>query len=105
MTRMALFEERQVRRVFHSEEWWFVLTDIVSALTDSPTPFEYMKRLRRREPSLAAAFKGGGQFAPPLRCPLKQRVECKSCNAGMSPEYSGLSSPFPPQGSHGRELS
>src|SRR5271157_3541460 len=36
MSEMALFEERQVRRVFHHEVWWYVLTDIVSALTDSP---------------------------------------------------------------------
>lgn len=66
MSEMALFEERPVRRVFHNEEWWFVLTDIVSALTDSSAPSDYLKKLRRRDPSLAEAFKGGGQFVPPL---------------------------------------
>jgi prophage antirepressor-like protein len=40
MSEMALFEGRPVRRVFHDEEWWFVLTDIVSALMDSPAPSE-----------------------------------------------------------------
>ena len=72
MNDMALFEERQVRRVFHDEEWWFVLTDVVSALTDSPAPSDYLKKLRRRDPSLAEAFKGGGQFAPPL-APVLER--------------------------------
>jgi hypothetical protein len=66
MSEMALFEERPVRRVFHNEEWWFVLTDIVSALTDSSAPSDYLKKLRRRDPSLAEALKGGGQFVPPL---------------------------------------
>jgi prophage antirepressor-like protein len=66
MSEMTFFEERPVRRVFHEEEWWFVLTDIVSALTDSPAPSDYLKKLRRRDPSLAEAFKGGGQFVPPL---------------------------------------
>ena len=53
---MALFEERQVRRLFHNDEWWFVLVDIVSALTDSANPSYYLKKLRRRYPSLADAF-------------------------------------------------
>jgi hypothetical protein len=89
MSEMALFEERPVRRVFHNEEWWFVLTDIVSALTDSPAPSDYLKKLRRRDPSLTEAFKGGGLFVPPLRCPLKRREECKGSSAGTSLEFSG----------------
>jgi len=81
MNEMALFEERPVRRVFHNEEWWFVVTDIVSALTDSPAPSDYLKKLRRRDPSLAEAFKGGGQFVPPLALPFEtkggmQRLQC-----------------------------
>jgi prophage antirepressor-like protein len=81
MSEMALFEERPVRRVFHNEEWWFVLTDIVSALTDSPAPSDYLKKLRRRDPSLADVFKGGGQFVPPLALPFEteggmQRLQC-----------------------------
>ena len=89
MSEMALFEERPVRRVFHNEEWWFVLTDIVSALTDSPAPSDYLKKLRRRDPSLAEAFKGGDNLSPPLRFPLKRRGECKSSSAGTSLEFSG----------------
>jgi len=55
---MALFEERQVRRIFHNDEWWFVLVDIVSALTDSVNPSDYLKKLRRRDPALGEAPKG-----------------------------------------------
>lgn len=65
MSEMALFEERPVRRVFHNEEWWFVLTDIVGALTDSSALSDYLKKLRRRDPSLAEAFKGGDNLSPP----------------------------------------
>ena len=80
MSEMALFEERPVRRVFHDEEWWFVLTDIISALTDSPAPSDYLKKLRRRDPSLAEAFKGG-TICPPLALPFEtqggmQRLQC-----------------------------
>jgi DNA-damage-inducible protein D len=78
---MALFEERPVRRVFHDEEWWFVVSDIVAALTDSPNPSDYLKKLRRRDSSLADAFKGGGQFVPPLALPFEtpggpQKLQC-----------------------------
>ena len=64
MNEMALFEERPVRRFFQDEEWRFVLTDIVNALTDSPAPSDYLKKLRRRDPSLAEAFKGGDNLSP-----------------------------------------
>ncbi len=65
MNEMALFEQRPVRRVFQQEEWWFVVSDIVGALTDSPNPSDYLKKLRRRDPSLADAFKGGDNCLPP----------------------------------------
>jgi len=77
---MALFEEQQVRRLFHEDEWWFVVVDIVSALTDSADPSDYVKKLRRRDTSLADAFKGGRQFVPPS-LPFRtaggiQRLQC-----------------------------
>jgi DNA-damage-inducible protein D len=37
-TRVALFQKREIRRTMHHDEWWFVITDIIAALTDSPDP-------------------------------------------------------------------
>jgi hypothetical protein len=81
---MALFEERQVRRLFHNDEWWFVLVDIVSALTHSANPSDYLKKLRRRDPSLADAFEGG-TICPPFPCRSKPAEESSGFNAGTSP--------------------
>jgi DNA-damage-inducible protein D len=64
--RIALFLRKEIRRVIHNKEWWFVITDIVAALTDSSNPQGYFKDMRKRDPSLADALKGGGQIAPPL---------------------------------------
>jgi hypothetical protein len=64
--RIALFQRKQVRRVIHNNEWWFVITDVVAVLTDSLNPQGYFKDMRRRDPSLAETLKGGGQIAPPL---------------------------------------
>lgn len=64
--RIALFQKKEVRRALHADEWWFVITDVIAALTDSVNPSDYLKKLRKRDPSLSEAFQGGGQLAPPL---------------------------------------
>ena len=64
--RIALFQRKEVRRLIHNNEWWFVVTDVVAALTDSTNPQGYFKDMRKRDAQLAEALKGGGQIAPPL---------------------------------------
>ena len=64
--RIALFQRKEVRRVIHNNEWWFVITDVVAVLTDSVDSSDYLKKLRRRDTALSEAFKGGGQLVPPL---------------------------------------
>jgi hypothetical protein len=64
--RIALFQRQEIRRTIHNNEWWFVITDVVAALTDSANPQGYFKDMRKRDPQLAEALKGGGQIAPPL---------------------------------------
>jgi DNA-damage-inducible protein D len=65
-TRIALFQKKEIRKTLHQNEWWFVISDVVAALTDSANPAGYLKDMRRRDPALADALKGGGQIAPPL---------------------------------------
>ena len=62
-TRIALFQRKEIRRTIHNNEWWFVITDVIAALTDSVDPQGYVKDMRRRDPELA---KGWGQIATPL---------------------------------------
>lgn len=56
MNNLVLFEEQQVRRVWHDEAWWFVISDVVAVLTDS---VQYLKRIRQRDPQLNEVLKGG----------------------------------------------
>ncbi len=65
-TRIALFQKKEIRKTLHAGEWWFVIVDVVAALTDSANPSGYLKDMRRRDPALADALEGGGQIAPPL---------------------------------------
>ncbi|MCB0564208.1 MAG: Bro-N domain-containing protein [Phaeodactylibacter sp.] len=74
--RIIVFQEKEIRRVWHKEEWWFVIVDIVEVLTDSKNPSGYLKDMRRRDPELS---KGWGQIATPLSVETpggKQRINC-----------------------------
>lgn len=62
-TRIALFQRKEIRRTIHNDEWWFVIADVIAALTDSVDPQGYLKDMRRRDPELT---KGWGQIATPL---------------------------------------
>jgi len=48
-TQLAVFKGKQIRRTLHNNEWWFVIADVVSVLTDSVDPAGYIKDMRRRD--------------------------------------------------------
>lgn len=62
-TKIAIFKGQKVRRTIHNDEWWFVVEDVVVALTDSSNPKDYINKMRRRDNELS---KGYGQFVPLL---------------------------------------
>lgn len=79
-TEIKLFEERQVRSVWNDQEeqWYFCVVDVVGILTDSVNPTDYIKKMKKRDESLA---KGWGQFVTPLSIQTtggKQRVNCSN---------------------------
>ncbi|MCK5036160.1 MAG: Bro-N domain-containing protein [Candidatus Sabulitectum sp.] len=61
--KIAIFQRKEIRKTIHNSEWWFVIEDVVLALTDSKNPKGYIKDMRRRDAELA---KGWGQIATPL---------------------------------------
>lgn len=63
ITKIAIFRKREIRKTIHNNEWWFVVNDVVSALTDSPNVQDYIKKMRKRDDELS---KGWGQFVTPL---------------------------------------
>ncbi len=80
--RIALFQRQEIRRAIHNNEWWFVITDVVAALTDSANPQCYFKDMRKRDPQLAEALKGGGKLPPPLASSSTRRADARCSNAG-----------------------
>ena len=53
---LAAFEGKRIRRTWHNEEWWFVVEDIVFALTDSKDPKQYINKMRQRDEPLAKGW-------------------------------------------------
>ena len=45
-------EDTSIRKLWHNEEWYFSLIDIIQMLTDSPIPRNYWSDLKRRENQL-----------------------------------------------------
>jgi prophage antirepressor-like protein len=41
---IVLFEEKEVRRVWHDEQWYFAINDVVGVLTQTPNISDYLKR-------------------------------------------------------------
>ncbi|MDY6327531.1 MAG: Bro-N domain-containing protein [Bacteroidales bacterium] len=51
MTNIKLFQNKKIRSVWNDEEeqWYFSVVDVVAALTDSPNPRQYWRKMKDRD--------------------------------------------------------
>ncbi len=77
---LSAFQGKNIRRVWHRNEWWFSVFDIVAALTESADPKQYVKKMRSRDPALDAKW---GTICTPLEilAPDGKRRETNCVNA------------------------
>ncbi|MBQ9833727.1 MAG: Bro-N domain-containing protein [Bacilli bacterium] len=47
--KLALFEEKQIRKTWKDKKWYFSIIDVVYALTDSLDPKQYLKKIKSRD--------------------------------------------------------
>ena len=68
------FEGEKIRKLWHDDQWYFSVVDVIGILTDSKDPAQYWKRLNLRDKEL----KGTVQIVPLLLDTLggKQKVLC-----------------------------
>ncbi|MCX9026359.1 MAG: BRO family protein [Candidatus Methanoperedens sp.] len=52
--KLILFQNKSIRRTWFKEDWYYSLVDIVEALTDSPNPTDYLKKMRKRDAELGS---------------------------------------------------
>ena len=46
--KLALFEEKEIRKIWENEKWYFSVIDIILALTDSTNPRDYWYKMKKR---------------------------------------------------------
>ncbi|MCK4997744.1 hypothetical protein KAS08_05570 [Candidatus Pacearchaeota archaeon] len=46
--KMMVFDDKEIRKVWHNDDWWFSIVDIVAVLSESPTPRRYWGKVKAR---------------------------------------------------------
>jgi len=75
-TKISIFRKREIRKTIHNNEWFFIVEDVVLALTDSSDAKQYIQRMKQRDDELA---KGWVQIVHTLAVQTtggKQRMIC-----------------------------
>lgn len=49
LTKIAIFQGQNIRRVFVEDQWWFSVTDVITFLTDTPDSSDYWHKMKKRE--------------------------------------------------------
>ena len=62
--KLIVFESKTIRRVWHNEEWWFSVADVVEALSETKDVRQYIKRMRSRDKALHSNW---GTICTPLQ--------------------------------------
>ena len=66
--KLIIFQSKQIRRMWHEDQWYFSVADICGALTDSPDAGAYWRKLKQRlvaEGSEVVTFCHGLKLAAP----------------------------------------
>lgn len=81
---IKLFEDKKVRSIWddETEEWYFCIIDVISSLTDTVNPTDYIKKMKKRDEMLA---KGWGQIVTPFL--FRLRVVNKKSTLLMQKAY------------------
>ncbi|MEK6845522.1 MAG: Bro-N domain-containing protein [Nanoarchaeota archaeon] len=73
---LAIFEGKIVRKTWFNEEWWFVIEDIVTVLTDSTDPKQYIQKIKQRDEILAQGWVQIVHTLPVDTSGGKQKMNC-----------------------------
>jgi DNA-damage-inducible protein D len=46
--KLIAFENKKIRRIWHEDQWWFSVVDVISVLTDSKDAGAYWRKLKQR---------------------------------------------------------
>jgi prophage antirepressor-like protein len=47
-TKIAVFRNKEIRKIIYQKEWWFSVVDVIGALTESVNPRDYWFKMKAR---------------------------------------------------------
>jgi prophage antirepressor-like protein len=50
--KLVIFQNKNIRRTWHNDEWFYSVVDIVAILSESKNPTDYLKKIRKRDDEL-----------------------------------------------------
>ena len=45
---LVVFQDKKIRRIWHDNEWYFSVVDVIGVLVDSESPRKYWNKLSQR---------------------------------------------------------
>lgn len=48
ITKIAIFQKKEIRKIIHKNEWWFSITDVIEVLTGTDRPRKYWNDLKKK---------------------------------------------------------
>ena len=75
---ISIFEGKNIRKTWFKNEWWFVVEDIVVALTNSSNPKQYVNKMRQRDEQLSKGWVQIVHILPINTIGGKQNMNCMS---------------------------
>lgn len=74
--KLIVFEDKRIRKAWYNDNWYYVIEDVVYAITESKNPKDYINKLKKRDLGLS---EGWGQIVHTLKVETeggKQRMNC-----------------------------
>jgi len=78
VTKIAIFQKKEIRKTIFNNEWWFSVSDIIEVLTDSTNVKQYIKKMRQRDEELNSYW---GTICTPLEMIAKDGKKRKITSA------------------------
>ena len=48
ITKIAVFQKKEIRKILHKNEWWFSVIDVVEVLSGTDRPRKYWSDLKKK---------------------------------------------------------